>query len=192
MFDTPVRLLEDSETLKQLNGGEIAPGDIFTNSYPTGSAPMAGAYVADQFDICKFEVKTGFTTATIEIDVQTAAAAGKRCRLGIFADDNNKAGALLTSSPLLAVNTVGIKTWTVGFTFKPSTAYWLGIHSEDVVSVYSIPQGFSRGLGYDKVNHNTFTLYRSSVPFANGLPANYSGGSKMTGPTPMFIFTVAP
>lgn len=167
-------------------------GDVFVNVINgTSEAPGTIAYAADRMDLVLYHPANSFTTSSIQIDVQTAAAAGKRAKIVIYTDSDGVPGTLLASSGHLVVDSTGLKTWTVSQTFEKDTRYWVGIHSEDTVTVYAPALRHCRSINYDTTAKNHTICWRKSSSYAGGPPTPLTGATATNVVPALLIFTAA-
>ena len=130
------------------------PGTMF--NWPTSAAISGGSMQnntmqVDEMLFTQYIPMATFTTASLKIDVVTAATGLGR----IMVYDNNhptsndkRPGNLLYSSTDLDMSTTGVKTATTAFTFTAGEIYWIGFQANCNVVVRGlkkenlIPVGF--------------------------------------------------
>ncbi len=112
-----------------------------------------------------------FSISQISINITTIGVAGTTMKILIFSDNNGIPSSKLIESTTLDITTLGIKTYTVSYTFNAGTTYWLSIVASAGSGAFSTNSNFVNvGSALSTINYNAFS---TSVTYAS-IPSTLS------------------
>ena len=119
------------------------------------------------------------TVDRIAVQVTTAAAAGKKARLGIYRDGTNLyPGSLVLDAGEVAVDSTGVKTITINQTLGKGN-YWLVVVSDGAPTLRFSTGVAASPLGLDGTNFYSTQSYWSVAHTYGALPDPFTGGGTM-------------
>jgi hypothetical protein len=146
-------------------------GLYYTNNIVNSATANSGTSTNFLY-LYPFIPANSLTIDQLSINVATAGSAGSFYRVYIYSDNNGSPGTLLLTSSSLDAVVLGIKTYTVSFTFSAGTTYWIGTNSNSTAGALTgntnyIPIGANLGT----TNYNSYYV-NTTFPTA---PTTFSG-----------------
>lgn len=95
-------------------------------------APTTVGHSANRFVIFPYVPCVTHTTTSIGLEVTTTGATN--ARILVYSDSNFRPLSKLLETTNLDCSTLGVKTFSTGFTFQKNVVYWLSVHSSGNVT----------------------------------------------------------
>jgi hypothetical protein len=135
--------LESGTSIKTINGNNVLGSGDITISGLKGihvlTKPVRNAYYNAMIGVNQGTIGWGsgilylspfipnYDLITNEMSIEvTTAAAGNNIKLLIYSDQDGTPKTKLVESPAFDTSTLGLKTYTINFTFVAGTTYWVG------------------------------------------------------------------
>ena len=131
---------------------------------------------AGRLDLMPFIPAVDMTIVNLSVECTTLVGASN-VRILVYSNSNGSPNTKLIESPNLDTSTIGIKTYTVSYTFLAGVTYWVGAHWSSTSALRSISLANLINIGTPAAGGTTnYTLYRLSVAFGSA-PATFTGGA---------------
>jgi hypothetical protein len=150
-------------------------GRFFDSQITTSLSTFA--MVANTLYGVPHSVPTTALHSNIGVEIQTASAAGKLIRLGIYRDNSGVPGSLFIDAGSVLADTSGAKLMSVGL-YVPAGRYWLAVVSDGTPTLRAMTNYYPH-LGFTSNTDTTFySSWSVAFTFA-ALPDPFTGGGAL-------------
>ena len=130
---------------------------------------------ANRLDLMPYIPIKTHTVTSLSIDCSTLIALSL-VRILVYSDLNGGPKNKLIESTDLDCSTIGIKTYSVSYTFLKGVTYWVGVHSSSTATLRGIALTSLLSLGTPLAAGTTmYSLMRSTVTYGSA-PSVYTTG----------------
>lgn len=136
----------------------------------TSLAKTAASSAINRLDLMPFIPASDIVITGLALEVITLTVGGL-AKLLVYDNSGGKPNNLLIASTGLDCSTIGLKTFATSYTFLKGTIYWIGIHTNDVISFRSLPVASLIPLSSNATNNSHYTMYRSTAYTYGSEPA---------------------
>jgi hypothetical protein len=133
-------------------------------------APTTVGHSANRFVVFPYVPCVTHTTTSLGLEVTTTGATN--ARILVYSDSNFRPLSKLLETTNLDCSTLGVKTFSTGFTFQKNVVYWLSVHSSGNVTYRGFAVANCLPIGVQQVLQ--YNMYITPITYGSA-PATCDG-----------------